>query len=221
MQTLERVLADLYQKLGRLPFESAIGQDLPRPDELQRLMGAAPVTPTQARPSMTNARSQRGDRTRDAVSARSGLCRYNDGRVQPFRSVQSVPTYVAIGRDATQGAQRRERVAAEPRRSPYPAQGSAACLSSTCAKRPPLTSTWRRSGPPSAQVTVKDKAIFLPSVRRPGQRRRSPGARGLGVLADDCSNPELENRPCSPSTVTYRAGRQPLSRLDAQTPGLL
>lgn len=54
MQTLERVLADLY-KAGSISFESAMAKTS-RPDELQRLMGAAPVTPTQARPSMTNAR---------------------------------------------------------------------------------------------------------------------------------------------------------------------
>jgi twitching motility protein PilT len=56
MQTLERVLADLY-KVGAISFESAMAKTS-RPDELQRLMGAAPVTPTptQARPGMANTR---------------------------------------------------------------------------------------------------------------------------------------------------------------------
>jgi twitching motility protein PilT len=56
MQTLERVLADLY-KAGAISFESAMAKTS-RPDELQRLMGAAPVTPTptQARPGMVNTR---------------------------------------------------------------------------------------------------------------------------------------------------------------------
>ncbi len=54
MQTLERVLADLY-KAGAISFESAMAKTS-RPDELQRLMGAAPVAPTQARPGMANAR---------------------------------------------------------------------------------------------------------------------------------------------------------------------
>ena len=54
MQTLERVLADLY-KSGTISFESAMAKTS-RPDELQRLMGSAPVTPHQARPGMANAR---------------------------------------------------------------------------------------------------------------------------------------------------------------------
>lgn len=54
MQTLERVLADLY-KVGAISFESAMAKTS-RPDELQRLMGAAPVAPTQARPGMANTR---------------------------------------------------------------------------------------------------------------------------------------------------------------------
>ncbi len=54
MQTLERVLADLY-KSGAISFESAMAKTS-RPDELQRLMGPDQVAPNQARSGMANAR---------------------------------------------------------------------------------------------------------------------------------------------------------------------
>lgn len=54
MQTLERVLADLY-KSGTISFESAMAKTS-RPDELQRLMGPDQVAPNQARSGLANAR---------------------------------------------------------------------------------------------------------------------------------------------------------------------
>jgi twitching motility protein PilT len=48
MQTLEKTLADLY-KAGSISFEAAMSKTS-RPDELQRLMGAAPVGASQGKP---------------------------------------------------------------------------------------------------------------------------------------------------------------------------
>ncbi|MFZ4640956.1 MAG: type IV pilus twitching motility protein PilT [Nodosilinea sp.] len=50
MQTLERVLADLY-KVNSISFESAMAKTS-RPDELQRLMGPVSVAPPANRPDM-------------------------------------------------------------------------------------------------------------------------------------------------------------------------
>jgi twitching motility protein PilT len=53
MVTLEKVLADLY-KAGQISFESAMSKTS-RPDELQRLIGSAPV-PGTAKPGMATAK---------------------------------------------------------------------------------------------------------------------------------------------------------------------
>ncbi|MFM7219113.1 MAG: type II secretion system F family protein [Nodosilinea sp.] len=101
-----------------------------------------------------------------------------------------MPTYVAIGRDAT-GAQRRERVAAETpgeARTLLKDQGLFVLdLREETAFNLDLE-TIRTS---LTQVTVKDKAIFS----RQFAALVNAGValvRGLGVLADDCSNPKLK-----------------------------
>ena len=53
MVTLEKVLADLY-KAGQISFESAMSKTS-RPDELQRLIGSAPMSGA-ARPGMAAAK---------------------------------------------------------------------------------------------------------------------------------------------------------------------
>lgn len=101
-----------------------------------------------------------------------------------------MPTYVAIGRDAT-GAQRRERVAAGTpgeARTLLKGQGLFVLdLREETAFNLDLE-TIRTS---LTQVTVKDKAIFS----RQFAALVNAGValvRGLGVLADDCSNPKLK-----------------------------
>jgi len=101
-----------------------------------------------------------------------------------------MPTYVAIGRDAT-GAQRRERVAAGTpgeARTLLKDQGLFVLdLREETAFNLDLE-TIRTS---LTQVTVKDKAIFS----RQFAALVNAGValvRGLGVLADDCSNPKLK-----------------------------
>jgi type IV pilus assembly protein PilC len=101
-----------------------------------------------------------------------------------------MPTYVAIGRDTT-GAQRRERVAAETpgeARTLLKDQGLFVLdLREETAFNLDLE-TIRTS---LTQVTVKDKAIFS----RQFAALVNAGValvRGLGVLADDCSNPKLK-----------------------------
>ena len=101
-----------------------------------------------------------------------------------------MPTYVAIGRDAT-GAQRRERVAAETpgdARTLLKNQGLFVLdLREETAFNLDLE-TIRTS---LTKVTVKDKAIFS----RQFAALVNAGValvRGLGVLADDCSNPKLK-----------------------------
>lgn len=101
-----------------------------------------------------------------------------------------MPTYVAIGRDAT-GAQRRERVAAGTpgeARTLLKDQGLFVLdLREETAFNLDLE-TIRTS---LTKVTVKDKAIFS----RQFAALVNAGValvRGLGVLADDCSNPKLK-----------------------------
>ncbi|MBW4461687.1 MAG: type II secretion system F family protein [Nodosilinea sp. WJT8-NPBG4] len=101
-----------------------------------------------------------------------------------------MPTYVAIGRD-TSGAQRKERIAAENPNEARNLLKDQGLYVMDIKEESGFNIDLESIKTSMTKVTVKDKAIFS----RQFAALVNAGValvRGLGVLADDCSNPKLK-----------------------------
>ncbi|MGB3200760.1 MAG: type II secretion system F family protein [Nodosilinea sp.] len=101
-----------------------------------------------------------------------------------------MPTYVAIGRD-TSGAQRKERVSAENPNEARTILKDQGLYVLNLKEEAGFNLDMESIKTSMTKVTVKDKAIFS----RQFAALVNAGValvRGLGVLADDCSNPKLK-----------------------------
>ncbi|NMF86418.1 type II secretion system F family protein [Nodosilinea sp. P-1105] len=101
-----------------------------------------------------------------------------------------MPTYVAIGRDAS-GSQRKERIAAETPNEARNMLKDRGLFVSDIKEETSFNLDFESIKTSLTKVTVKDKAIFS----RQFAALVNAGValvRGLGVLADDCPNPKLK-----------------------------
>lgn len=101
-----------------------------------------------------------------------------------------MPTYVAIGRDAS-GGQRKERISAETPNEARTLLKDQGLFVLDLKEEKGFNLSMESISTSMTKVTVKDKAIFS----RQFAALVNAGValvRGLGVLADDCSNPKLK-----------------------------
>jgi type IV pilus assembly protein PilC len=101
-----------------------------------------------------------------------------------------MPTYVAIGRDAS-GSQRKERISAETPNDARTLLKSQGWFILEIKEEKGFNFSMEAISISMTKVTVKDKAIFS----RQFAALVNAGValvRGLGVLADDCTNPKLK-----------------------------
>jgi len=101
-----------------------------------------------------------------------------------------MPTYVALGRDAS-GSQRKERISAETPNDARTLLKSQGLFVLEIKEEKGFNFSMEAISTSMTKVTVKDKAIFS----RQFAALVNAGValvRGLGVLADDCTNPKLK-----------------------------